>query len=95
MSSDDIKLQIAEISKLHLIEKWLLTAHVKRWWPKEWADSIFNGFDQPGRIPRENSIVYIVTYRDKEVGLIHSYLSTIGETSDPTNMDSGLRYLIG
>mgnify|MGYP001204398034 FL=1 len=95
MSSDNIKLQIAEISKLHLIEKWLLTAHVKRWWPKEWVDSIFNGFDQPGRIPRENSIVYIVTYRDKEVGLIHSYLSTIGETSDPTNMDSGLRYLIG
>ena len=95
MSSDNIKLQIAEISKLDLIEKWLLAAHVRRWWFKEWTDSIFNGFNQPGVIPGKNNIVYIVTYREKEVGLVHSYPSTTGETSGPTNLHSGLRYLIG
>ena len=95
MSSDNIKLQIAEISKLHLIEKWLLTAHVKRWWPKEWADSIFNGFDQSRIITEKSSIVYIIKYGEKEVGLVHSYSSITGETGDHTNLDSGLRYLIG
>ena len=68
MSSDKIKLQTAEICKLDLIEKWLLAAHVKRWWLKEWADSIFNGFNQSAVIPGKNGIVYIVTYGEKEVG---------------------------
>ena len=72
MSSDNIKLQIAEISKLDLIEKWLLAAHVKRWWFKEWADSIFKGLNQSGVIPGKSGIVYIVTYREKEVGLVHT-----------------------
>ena len=95
MSSDKIKLQTAEICKLDLIEKWLLAAHVKRWWFKEWADSIFDGFNQSGVIPGKSSIVYIVTYREKEVGLVHSYPSSMGETSGQTNVESGLRYLIG
>ena len=95
MSSDNIKLQIAEISKLHLIEKWLLTAHVKRWWPKEWADSIFNGFDQSRIITEKSSIVYIIKYGEKEVGLVHIYPSITGETSGQTNLEAGLRYLIG
>ena len=95
MSSDNIKLQIAEISKLDRIEKWLLAAHVKRWWFKEWADSIFDGFNQSGVIPGKSSMVYIVTFRKKEVGLVHIYPSIAGETSGQTNVESGLRYLIG
>ena len=95
MSSDNIKLQIAEISKLHLIEKWLLTAHVKRWWAKEWTDSIVSGFDQLGITFGKSSVVYIIKYKEKEVGLIQSYSSITGETGDHTNLDSGLRYLIG
>ena len=95
MSTNNIKLQIAEITKLYLIEKWLLAAHVKRWWFKEWADSIFDGFNQSGVIPGKSSMVYIVTFREKEVGLVHIYPSITGETSGQTNLDSGLRYLIG
>ena len=95
MSTNNIKLQIAEITKLYLIEKWLLAAHVKRWWPKEWADSIISGFDQSRIIPEKSSIVYIIKYGEKEVGLVHSYSSITGETGDHTNLDSGLRYLIG
>ena len=95
MSSDKIKLQTAEICKLDLIEKWLLAAHVKRWWFKEWADSIFNGFNQSGVMPEKSNIVYIVTYRGKEVGLVHSYPSTTVKMSGPANLESGLRYLIG
>ena len=95
MSSDKIKLQTAEICKLDLIEKWLFAAHVKRWWLKEWADSIFNGFNQSGVIHGKNGIVYIVTYGEKEVGLVHIYPSITGETSGQTNLESGLRYLIG
>ncbi|MDC0398816.1 acetyltransferase [Alphaproteobacteria bacterium] len=95
MSSDNIKLQTAEISKLDLIEKWLLAAHVRRWWFKEWADSILSGFNQPGVISEKSNIVYIVTYRGKEVGLVHSYPSPTEKTSGPTNLESGLRYLIG
>ena len=95
MSSDKIKLQTAEICKLDLIEKWLLAAHVKRWWFKEWADSIFNEFNHSGVIPRKNSLVYIVTYGEKEVGLVHIYSSITGETGSQTNLESSLRYLIG
>ena len=95
MSSDKIKLQTAEICKLDLIEKWLLAAHVKRWWFKDWADSIFNGFNQSGVMPGNSNIVYIVTFREKEVGLVHIYPSITVETSSQTNLESSLRYLIG
>ena len=95
MSTNNIKLQIAEITKLYLIEKWLLAAHVKRWWFKEWADSIFDGFNQSGVIPGKSSMVYIVTFREKEVGLVHIYPSITGETGSQTNLESSLRYLIG